>query len=50
MKGKWHICINPKCGGKYHTDENNIVDIPCKCLTRSQQNMSKFNRYLARSK
>ena len=48
MKGKWHICRNPKCGGKFHTDKNNIVDIPCRCLAKSQQNMRDFNAKLSR--
>ena len=45
-EGEWRVCSNAKCGGKYHVDEHNIVDIPCECLTKSQANMRQFSKNL----
>lgn len=46
-KGEWKTCINPKCGGKYHLNENKIVDIPCRCLKQIRTNLLDFNTQLS---
>lgn len=46
-QGEWKQCLNPNCKGKYHIDENKIVDVPCKCLKKSLENMRQFSRKLS---
>jgi len=47
-RGEWKKCINPNCRGRYHINENKIVDIPCKCLKQSLSNLQDFNTQLSR--
>lgn len=45
-KGEWKQCLNPKCGGEYHINQDKVVDMPCRCLAKQKQRMMAFARRL----